>query len=294
MNPTVVVGYDQRRHSELALDEAAAEAVRRGASLTVVHAYREPPPPPPSRGEPAGESAAHAAAQRIAEQGAYRARSGHPGLEVHAQAEAGDAPTVLRDLSHNAELLVLGHRGRGCSAGLLPCAVDVQAASTATAGCPILVVRGGHEPRGTVLAAIDLGQPAEPILTFAFDEASRRRTGVKAISVHEDFWPRVYAGGDAADLRRSSIEAEDNAELALEDLLKPWRAAYPEVHVRRELADGSPGVVLTAATSHSDLVVVGAHRRTSATASQNRLGPTLHQLLLDAECPVAIVPRNDA
>lgn len=292
MKPTIVVGYDQTRPSELALDEAAAEAMRRGAALAVVHAFNRPTPARAPRGEQAGEDGAYAAARRIADQGAYRARYRHPGLQVHSQVEAGEAPAVLGELSHDAELLVVGHRGHGCSAGVLPCAVALQTA--ATAACPLLVVRGDrHEHRGTVLAAIDLEDPAEEILAFAFAEARRRRTGVKAISVREDFWPPVYAGGDAADLRGASIEAEENAEVALESLLKPRRAEYPDIHVRRELADGSPGVVLTAATSHSDLIVVGAHRRNGSHAGREHAGLTLHELLSHADCPVVVVPRKD-
>ena len=290
MNPIVVVGYDQTQHGRLALDEAAAEAARRGASLTVVHAFDQAPSASLSPGGPAAETAARIAAQRIADQGAHRARARHPGLEVRSRVAVGSTAAVLAELSQDAELLVVGHRGRGCSAGLRPCAVAGRTA--AVAACPILLVRGGgHKRRGTVLAAIDLEDPVEGILAFAFDEARRRRTGVKAISAREHFWPRIYAGGGADELRRASIEAEVNAELALENLLKPWRAAYPDVHVRRELADGSPAFVLTAATSHSDLVVVGGHQRDGSHASREHLGPTVRFLLLHADCPVAIVPR---
>jgi nucleotide-binding universal stress UspA family protein len=291
MTPTVVVGYDQTRHSERALDEAAAEAVRRGASLTVVHAFTQVPSASPPGGQPTAEDPARAAAQRIADQGVSRARQRRPGLEVQSHVQAGDAPAVLAGLAQDADLLVVGHRGRGCTAGLLPCAVAVQTVLAAT--CPVLVVRGGQESRGTVIAGVDLEEPAEGILAVAFDEASRRRTGVKAISVREKFWPRVYAGGAAEDLRMASIEAEENAELALDSLLRPWQAAYPDVHVRRELADGAAGVVLTAASSHSDLVVVGGHRHHGSPSDRRHIGPTVHELLLDADCPVAVVPRKD-
>ena len=45
MNSTVVIGYDKSPSSELALAEAADEAVRRGTSLTVVTAYAWPATP---------------------------------------------------------------------------------------------------------------------------------------------------------------------------------------------------------------------------------------------------------
>jgi nucleotide-binding universal stress UspA family protein len=63
--------------------------------------------------------------------------------------------------------------------------------------------------------------------------------------------------------------------------------------VRHELADGSAGTVLTAATSHADLVVAGAHhhRGGGLPVDETHVGPTLNRLLLRAECPVVVVSR---
>jgi nucleotide-binding universal stress UspA family protein len=291
MKPSVVVGYDQAPHSALALDEAADEALRRDAVLTVVHAFAPATSATRPRADPAIQHAERAAALRIAEQGAEHARSRRPGLPVQARAAAGSAASVLAESAPAADLLVIGRHGHDGLAELVLGAVTTRVA--ARPACPTMVVRGsGREAMGTVLAAVDIEDPADEVLAFAFDEARLRRTGLKALSVREAFWPRVYAGG-AEGLRAASIQAADNAELALEHLLGPWRTKYPDVHVRHEIADGSSGTVLTAATSHADLVVAGAHhhRGGGLPVDGTHVGPTLNHLLVHAECPVVIVPR---
>jgi nucleotide-binding universal stress UspA family protein len=110
METGVLVGYDQSPCSELAVDEAAAEAVRRGVGLTVVHAFRGTASASPPHEVPAGEAVCRSA-RSIAERGAARAVAGHPDLAVTALALPGPAATVLAGRSSDAELLVVGHRG---------------------------------------------------------------------------------------------------------------------------------------------------------------------------------------
>jgi nucleotide-binding universal stress UspA family protein len=280
MNPRVVVGYDQTPPSALAIEEAAAEAEWRSATLVVIHAYDRP------------LSGTGATALRIAEQGAERARLLHPGLEVRALASAGAVPAVLTEFGRDADLLVVGHRGQGRLSQLVLDSVAVRLAVRPT--CPTMVVRRrGLEPRGTILAAIDLEDAVDGVLTFAFDEARLRRASLEAISVREAFWPRVYAG-DPGVLRAAAIQAADKAALALEHMLKLWQDVYPDVHVRHELVDGSPGGVLTAAASHADLIVAGAHHHGTGglPVGDAHIGTTINPLLLRADCPVVITPRD--
>lgn len=292
MNASVVVGYDPAPHSELALAEAAEEAVRRDAALFVVHVFDPASTASPPNAERTAEPVTRNGALRIAEQAAAHVRSEHTDLEVHARASAGPAPAVLTESARDADLLVVGHRGHGCLAGLVRDSVAARLAARPV--CPTMVVRSRRsEPHGTVLAAIDLEDPVETVLAFAFDEARRRRTALNAVSVREHFWPPVYAG-DPDKLREAAIQAADNAALALEDLLKPWQAEYPDIHVRHELVDGPPGAILTAAASYADLVIVGAHRHGAVglPAGDAHIGPTINPLLLRAACPVAIIPRD--
>jgi nucleotide-binding universal stress UspA family protein len=97
MRPTIVVGYDQLPQSTSALDEAAAEADRREGVLTVVHAFQRAPWASRPGAEPITWEAAHVAAMRIAELGAERVRSRHPGLRVRTHAAEGSTAVVLTE-----------------------------------------------------------------------------------------------------------------------------------------------------------------------------------------------------
>lgn len=68
------------------------------------------------------------------------------------------------------------------------------------------------------------------------------------------------------------------------------RSRYAEVRLSIEIIDGAPSAALTAATTTSDLIVTGAHRRRDGRLGM-RPGPIVHTLLHHADCPVAVVPR---
>jgi nucleotide-binding universal stress UspA family protein len=293
MQSGVVVGYDQTPPSERALAEAAGEADRRGVVLTVVHVLHHAPAAPspssPSSDEASASAHASAPAHDIAEQGADRVRSSHPALTVQARTVAGPVPTVLADQSSEADLLVVGHHGHGGFSGLHLGSVALRAVARAV--CPSMVVRGSeHRTRGTVLAAVDVGHAAEEILEVAFTEAALRGARLKVVSALEAFWPRVYAG-DGGQLGRASSQAAERVEDALQQLLKPWPAKYPDVETDHELIEGSPTAFLTGATTYADLIVVGVHRGTDDRHGA-RVGPVAETLLLHSDCPVAIVPHD--
>lgn len=289
MNQDVAVGYDQTRFSAFALEVAAAEAERRGAGLTVVHAYRHGPVAWPPYEMPVVEGEMDMKALIIAGEGADRVRSRHPDLPIHPRAEAGSAPSVLADLSPGADLLVVGHRGHGVFGSQQLGSVALR--TLTRAACPTIVARGAEgASRGVVLAAVDLGDVAEETLDFAFTEAAQRGARLKAVSALEILWPWAPSG-DTGQLTRASSQVRERAEAALERLLGPWRAKYSDVPVEREVVEGAPTVILTNATTYADLVVVGAHRRGHGHRGV-RLGPIAHTLLLNADCPVAVVPHS--
>ena len=290
MKPTVIVGYDHTPSSERALAEAGREAAWRGASVTVVHAFRRDPDVMPKAGTPLRvEESVKDAAIEIASLGADFLHYRHPGMEVQAKAIA-DAPfEVLTAAAQDADLLVVGNRGCGGSAGLPLGSTSMQ--TVAHAPCPVMVVRGdAHDRHDAIVAAIDIEDPADELLDFAFAEASHRSAELRAISVWDVSWAAVYAG-DTAEIHRASQQAIADAETTLENLLQPWQAKYPDVRVHGEAADGTPSAILTGATSYADLIIAGAHRNGDGHDGL-RIGPIAHTLLRHAACPVVIVPRD--
>jgi len=288
--PTVVVGYDQTPHSERALTQAAREAAWRGAALTVVHAFDWMPPTTPMTYVPGSvEASIKQTAEKIAEHGASVARSLFPNLLVETKAAPGNAAEVLATAARDAELLIVGNRGRGGFAGLLLGSVSMRAL---TASCvPTMIVRGTHrDPHDVVLVAVDIEEPADDLMDFAFNEAARRGARLEAVNVWDLTWAAEYAD-NAEDIRRAAAQARVDLDAALEALVRTWHGKYPDVRVSHLVADGTPTAVLIDATSHADLIVAGARHHGDGRHGM-RVGPVSHALALHADCPVVIVPRD--
>ena len=132
----VVVGVDGSAGSTAALRWAAAEAVRRQASLLVVCAWQPTPlggyMVPPTEGY---EDAADA----IVDEAVAIAHRQEPELKVEVKRDFGAAVPVLVDAAREADLLVVGARGHGGFAGLL--LGSTSQAVVRHAPCPVAVVR---------------------------------------------------------------------------------------------------------------------------------------------------------
>lgn len=140
----VVVGVDGSPGSRAALEYAVAEAARRGALLRVVAAVNLPefwatnygmyipPPPRDILGDMRKE------AQRFVDE-AMAARSDAVGqVPITIEARDGRAGEVLVDAAEGADLLVVGHRGRGAVSSALLGSVGLHCLLHAR--CPVTVV----------------------------------------------------------------------------------------------------------------------------------------------------------
>lgn len=289
VNPTVVVGYDHTPSSEVALIEAGREATWRGAMVKVVHAAHISAVLIPMTATPPGFKAiAEDTAAKIAALGAGALRERYPGLAVESVGDFGAPPEVLATVSSEAELLVLGSRGLGGFSGMLLGSVVLR--TLARTRCPVMVVRGGeHEPRGAVLAAVDVEDPSQTVLDFAFTEAAAGSVPLHAVNVQDLTWARMYVG-DTAESRILASEAMGAAEKAVKQLLASGRTRYPDVRVEAAVLDAVPSAALVQATKEVDVVVTGAHRHGGGRPGV-RLGPVTHALVHHAHCPVVVVPR---
>jgi nucleotide-binding universal stress UspA family protein len=148
---TIVVGVDGSAGSDAALRWALDEARLRGSRVRVVHSYEIPHDSFAEVGAPgllappvaAGDidrlrENAEAQARAVVESAVQRAGDAAEGLEIEHAPLAGQATETLIEAGRNAELLVLGSRGRGGFLGLLLGSVSQQLASHAP--CPVVIL----------------------------------------------------------------------------------------------------------------------------------------------------------
>jgi nucleotide-binding universal stress UspA family protein len=146
----IVVGVDGSPASEAALRFAAEEARFRGATLRVVHAWRIPlsvaAPEPSILGYAVLPEASVEEMRATFEEEAKRlldsAVEGIEGLDVEPLlVEDAPAQALIR-ASADADLLVVGSRGRGGFKGLLLGSVSQQCAHHSS--CPVVIVPHGR------------------------------------------------------------------------------------------------------------------------------------------------------
>jgi nucleotide-binding universal stress UspA family protein len=137
----VVVGVDGSESSLRALHWAARDAELRGAVLEVVTAWTFP-----EHAAPLGlivrvpwPEDLMAQAREALDTLIERELPGRDKARVHAQVIRGSAAAVLLEAARDADLLVVGNRGRGAFADLLLGSVGEHCARHAV--CPVVVVR---------------------------------------------------------------------------------------------------------------------------------------------------------
>ena len=291
MTGPVVVGYDHTPHSDRALAVAAREAAMRGAPLTIVHAYNWLPPVDLTASVatvPAAESeeAARESAEQLAKETGERMRSAAPGRRVEAEAVSGHAAKVLAAASRCAELLVVGSRGRGGFPGLRLGSVSLRVLTDAC--CPVLVVPGPDRPaRDRVVAAVDIDEPCEAVLEFAFNEAARRGAELLVDHVWDEPWIATY--GEDTDVTAEIKAVEADSAQRLDSQVRSWHAKFPDVSVVQRVGTGPAATVLVEASDTADLVVLGGRRHGDGRHGM-KLGPVATTVLHHSECPVALVP----
>jgi nucleotide-binding universal stress UspA family protein len=281
----IVVAIDGSKSALGAARWAAAEAVRRGRPLRVVHAYQWPLPEygPVSFSSTMTE-AVTAGAAKVVRDALAEAERAEPGLRPEGAAVRGAPVPVLLDESAKAELLVLGSRGLGGFAELLVGSVAIEL--TAHGRCPVVVVRGetavGNAP---VVVGVD-GSPASTVaLELAFAEAAYRDRELVAVLAWTDavFPIGPYGGSypaiDWTDLVRQAREL-------LAERLAGWQEKYPQVTVRRVIENDRPAQALLDAATGAELLVVGSRGRGGFAGLL--LGSVSQAMIHHSPCPVLI------
>ncbi|MBA2947506.1 universal stress protein [Streptomyces himalayensis] len=294
----VIAAVDGSEDSLRALEWALSEARLRDAPLRVVHVrqYTEwtrpgamvvmPLPPAPQGDQVVDQVRASLAG-----------REGLPPVEYLTL--DGAPSVVLPELSSNAQLIVLGSRGRGGFASLLLGSNGI--ATARDAACPVVVVprpgrevhgeaAGPAEPGPRIVIGVSADSPDTQALAFAFEAAARRSARLQVVSAYP--WP-VYAWSVPTDFAAMSLVDKDAVEAdthrLLNDVLAAHRKEHPDVRVDVSVLGGDAAGHVVAASKDADLVAVGRHRRRLLQPAR-MLGSVTHAVLLHAASPVAVVP----
>ncbi len=270
----ILVGYDGSPGSEHALSWAAREARSRGTVLTVCHAWA--PGFAALPGEAAIAGLARKGGERVIADGLRHGRNLLGPEQVRPLLIGEPATAVICEHSHDADMVVVGSRGRGGFTGMLLGSVSWQVA--AYAHCPVVVIRGhwrsaGDYAPGPIVVGTDGSAASDAALGFGFEEATLRGAALLA----------VCALADAPGCLGGDRKLQDDAEQAITRHEKE----HPEVAVLRQVAQGGGRAALLAAARGAQLLVVGSRGRGGV--PEMPLGSVSQVVLHHAPCPVAVV-----
>jgi nucleotide-binding universal stress UspA family protein len=283
---TIVVGTDGSDGSKTAVRWAAREAERRGALLRIVHAFdwEWHSARYSIGGEYLNEARQHADA--VVANATDEARAVAPAIRIQADALIGNAAPQLLEIAADADLLVVGNRGRGGFASLLLGSVSQRLALHAP--CPVVVVRGDSDA-GVVAVGVDDSPAAEHALEAAFTAATERGCAVVVIHTYLPPTP-LWLASDVSAVDVETPEQDAIERERLDNQLIPWRGKFPDVPVESIISHDSAAAVLVGVSKSAQLVVVGSRGHGALTGIM--LGSTGMQLVHHADCPVLIARQR--
>lgn len=274
----IVVGIDGSDGSLGALTVALGEAAVWDAALEVVLAWdylNQPGDFDPHYSQAQAEEHARGLVARAVE-----------GSEVAVvpRAVCDRAADALLDAGRDADLLIVGARGKGGFLGLRLGSVSQSVVTHSRR--PVMVVRGGVSTPGTtggtIVVGIDGSDHSRRALAWARDEAVAR--GAALLVVHG--WSPPL---DVMTVP-SAAEAFAEAAQALVDGEVQWVAeTAPDLPVESQIVTGSAARAVLDAAADASLVVVGGRGRGGFKGLL--LGSVSQQVVNHADCPVVVVPE---
>jgi nucleotide-binding universal stress UspA family protein len=290
--PPVVVGIDGSECDELAIRWATKEASMRRLPLRVVSVLDPPVMARPLDIDLADRILTYGRehARQIVDDGAARARSLVPDVEVTPTVIAGQVVPALLAETANARLVVLGS-GRRFDATRVRLG-SVAAHVSAHATCPVIVARSPVTGelatavgRGGIVVGVDGSATSEAAIAFAFEEASWRGLGLTVIHAWQT--ARMPVTFDVAEATREAAE-----ERVLAEALAGWSEKYPDVQVMSRLVRDHPARALMEESMGAVLLVLGSHGR--GRFAEMVLGSVSQVVLRHASTSIAIVRNQES
>lgn len=297
----ILIGFDGSDHSEIALHWGAVEALSRGVPLTVMTAFTIPRMISGEGGVPniPEDSLARRNADQVLEKGREFLKD-YPG-EASFHVEYGDAAGVLVAHSSDAEVAVVGARGRGGFIGRI--LGSVSSALPAHAHCSTVIVgpstqvsQGEGQARykraddRAIAVGMDESQGSRMAALRAAEVASAQQVPLRLVMAVPPidgvlvWYPELGSRTDEAERRRS--ELEDRIQQQVQWLSQH----FDSLSITPVVADGLPTEVMQEETTRSQLTVVGTRGRGGLASAL--LGSTSSGVIMHASGPVMVVPEG--
>lgn len=297
--PRIVVGYDGSASSKLALDWAVETAQEMNARLAIVHGVSMAATATyPAMDYAAAQPYIESAAQQLVAEGAARAGTTLETERIATQYWMGSPAGQIIEESKNADLVVVGSRGRGRVLGGLLGSTSYSVA--AHAQCPVVIVRGpagsddgdlpapSHPgPGHPVVAASDGSEPSQRAVDAAAEVAVRTGAPLHIIRVIQPIGPNAWVfaegGNDLVDERAVLAEAEKS----LDEVAEQVRTTHSDLEVTTQALLGDPGSVIAEQAAEAGLIAVGSRGRGGFAGML--LGSVSHRVIHEALCPVMVI-----
>jgi nucleotide-binding universal stress UspA family protein len=263
MTYRVVVGVDDSPASAAALAWATEEAGLRGAELVAWTVLDRPE----------SRLAAGTVAAQTSRPSSEESAGGYP---VTIRQSHGDAAVELVAACADADVLVVGSRGRGPLAELV--LGSVSRACLAHASCPVVVIRPQPKPapaRGRVIVGVDGSGHSRQALRVAAEEARLR--GASLDVVHAVHWDNI-----GTELLTPTIEQL----VAWGHKLVAGELAATEVAGTPIVEHGYASEVLARRSAAADLLVLGSRGHNPVAGLL--LGSTSEHCARHGHCPVMV------
>lgn len=280
----VVVGIDGSDCSLVALDWAAAEAVRRDVPLYVVHAspvtWMNLGPDAVTLAEPVPPSR-----PLFLDHAVERVALAWPDLDVTSDEIVDGASSGLVMLSREADIVVVGSHGRSLLGRMLMGSVSRHLLTHAH--CPAVVVRGTPTPpRAPVAVGIDGSATSREAVRLAVAEAQLLDVPLLLVHAWQDLSLNSY--GQWYPPVNVHDELKNDAQALVDETVAEIATTAPDLEVHIRLREEHPVEVLLDASREARLLVVGAHGR--GAFSGMSLGSVTTAAIHHSACPVMTVP----
>jgi nucleotide-binding universal stress UspA family protein len=279
MKKPIVVGINGSAGSEAAMAWALERAARDKLPLTAVHAVDDRWVTPDFE----YHEIIRKSGMELLEKARSRAREQSPDVPVDVQLRHGSAGSVLREMSQEASLIVVGGHDKHWMDGgpLTDRALQIVSASEVPAA--VVPLKRGSADRGVVVG-VDGSEESLQAVQFAAVEADRGGDELTVLLAFRKPARWVESQLPKSGLAESILE-EDRVVLA--ESVAGLAEKYPDLVVHQQLeTNAEPAKALVEAARQARLLVIGSHGRGGF--SRMVLGSTAHAVLLSVPCPTIV------